>query len=239
MNRKLLVGRFLASTASVGHRKIVVRRGILWLELDRRLQRRHSLRKLPLGHQRRAQPEESVPEAGVEFSGTRKMLDRFIPLLRLPRQLAQDILSPGIVGVNLKLLLEFLLGILGNSRRWIGLGEQQAPQAKVDARLSRVLLQDGLILPGRLIPLASYFERFSLELASLRGTRCGRRELLCSAGGEIRIGMNRNVQHFWITREFAVEQMEKIEGHSRLVKNHRTAYPSEPRTAPQIFICKP
>src|SRR5437016_3203373 len=239
MKRKLLIGRFFASTSGVGHGKIVMRHGILWLELDRRLQRRHSLRKLPLGHQRRAQPEESVPEAGVEFSGTRKMLDRFIPLLRLPRQLAQDILSPGIVGVNLKLLLEFLLGILGNSRRWIGLGEQQAPQAKMDARLSRVLLQDGLILFLGKIPLALYFQRFSVEFVSLSRIRGRRRELLRSAGREIRIGMNRNVQHFWITWEFAVEQMEKIEGHSRLVKNHRTAYPSEPRTAPQSFICKP
>ena len=116
MDREFPVSIGLAPAAAVSNRKTVVRRGILWLELDRGFQRRNRFRIFFHRYQRHSQIEESVAKAGIEFRRLGKMQDGFVPLLVLARQCAQDIFRTGIGGIDLKLLLELSFGLFRD--RW-------------------------------------------------------------------------------------------------------------------------
>src|SRR5713101_9900718 len=113
------------------------------------------------------------------------MFDGLGNLLCLTCKLSEHILRPRVGGVNLKLLLEFLLGLLHERTFGIGLRKQQASQAKVDANGTGIVLQYPLVLRRSLVPFALNLQRLGVELMSLVGSRRCLRQLLRSAQRKI------------------------------------------------------
>ena len=90
------------------------------------------------------------------------MGDGFGPLALLARQLAQHVLSVRIRRINLDLLLQFLLRLLGNLRTRVRLGEQQSRHTEMDPGDARVLFQHTAVFLRRLVPLSLQFESLGI-----------------------------------------------------------------------------
>src|SRR5277367_5156683 len=146
-----------------------MRSWILRLEFDRSLQRRNCFGVALGGAQTRSEPHKCVPETWIKLRGAGKMLDGLIPLLALLRQRAQHIFGVRIRGIDLEFLLHLFLRFLGNRRAWVGLREQEPPQAEVDAGRARILLQYQAILLGGLIPFSLGLKSLGVEFTPLRG----------------------------------------------------------------------
>src|ERR671925_1945231 len=85
VNGEFFVRVLLAPGSAVGSRQVVVRRGILRLQLHRSLQRRNRIRKTLGRDQRSAQAEIRITKSRIQFGGAGKMLDGIRPLAVPPR----------------------------------------------------------------------------------------------------------------------------------------------------------
>ncbi len=118
------------------------------------------------------------------------MLDGLGNLLHLACKFSEHIFRPGVSGVDRQFLLELLLGLLRQRTVRIGLREQKAPQAKVDAGGIGAVFQDPAVLRRSLLPLALNFQRLSVELMSLIGSRRRLCQLLRGTQRKVRVYVN-------------------------------------------------
>ncbi len=165
------------------------------------------------------------------------MLDGLVILLALARQLPEDEFRTRIARIHPKFELHFLPGLLAGGRiRW--LGEQEAPQAEVDARQVRIARKHRSILLSRFVPLALRFQRFGVQLVDLVRLRMVVEERLRGSQREIRVGVNREIQNRRIIREVTRERLEPCRRLTGLIRSERTPNACGTYPLPQVRVVR-
>src|SRR5713226_2568783 len=95
------------------------------------------------------------------------------------------------------------------------------------ARRARVLLQNCLVLLLGLIPLSLHLESFRVQFVGLGRIGSAGREFLRGSSREIRVGVDREIEHLGIMREVARKPTKKLGGRIRIDFNHGAAHAGE------------
>src|SRR5260370_18113656 len=221
MGALLTLRIFFTPNPAIGGGEVEMRDGIAGLKAHRLIQRGNGSLVFFPREQGPAETQVSVGEGGIQASGSSEMLDRLVILLALARQLPEDEFRTRIARIHPKFELHFLPGLLAGGRiRW--LGEQEAPQAEVDARQVRIARKHRSILLSRFVPLALRFQRFGVQLVDLVRLRMVVEERLRGSQREIRVGVNREIQNRRIIREVTRERLEPCRRLTGLIRSERT-----------------
>jgi hypothetical protein len=149
----------LAAGAAVRDRQVVMDHRIARLQLRGCFERRDRFGCAPAGDERPAQPDEGVPESGIQFACAREVLDRLGPLVGLPRQFSQNVLRSGIRRIDLQFLLELAVRVFSRGGS-LGLGKDQLAETVMDTGQPRVLREHVAVLGCGFLPSALCFEGF-------------------------------------------------------------------------------
>jgi len=147
------------------------------------------------------------------------MIHRLIPLTGLACGFSQHEFRRGVTGIDLQLLLEFLLGVFRIRR---GSREQNSPQPKMDLPLGWILRKNLPVLGRGFFPVPLGFEGFRLQLLSLRGVWRGSGKLLRRSRCQFGIEVRSRIKHFRVVGKFPVQQQQGFDRWLRLIKTHCT-----------------
>ena len=136
------------------------------LQSDGSLERYDRFRKFLLRNQRPSPAHKSVGKTGIDLGSMGEMRNRFIPLLTLPRHLAQNIFRARILRIDLQFLLHLFFRFLRVGLRRIRLRKQQPPQPEMNPRHLRILLQNQAVLFRRSVPLPLRLQRFGVKFVA-------------------------------------------------------------------------
>ena len=129
----------------ISRSQLIVTRRIIRLHLHIVFQRRDRIRKRPVSVHRDPQRKVGLHKPFIQFCGSPKVADGLLPLPGLSRYFAQQKLRCGAVGINLQLLFEFLLCILGIRR---SLRQKQSSKPVMNPMPLRILLSISSAVPS-------------------------------------------------------------------------------------------
>src|SRR5216683_7925283 len=104
-------------------------------------------------------------------------------------------------------------------------------------RRARVLLQNCLVLLLGLIPLSLHLESFRIQFVCLGRIGSASRQFLRGSSGEIRVGVDREIEHLRIVREVACKPTKKLgRRRIRIDIDHGAAHTGETSLPLEVFL---